>query len=300
MAGNVIRMAWDAACCRALARLPDRYAERLPDRAAVLRDYYRYLKAVPDLRAPKTFNEKINWRKLRQHDPRFTDFADKVLVKALIAEIVGEQYVIETLWAGTDPAAIPFGTLTPPYVIKTNHGCGSHVFVRAGAPIDEAAIIGAMAAQLKSSHGRLLREWGYLDIRPQVLVERMIEVPAAAPDDYKFFVYHGRVHFIQLDHDRQGAHRQNFYSRDWNPLPVRYVAPPGETVPAPPELEEMIRVAETIGRQFDFVRVDLYAAQDGVKFGEVTFYPNAGIRGFDPPEWDLKFGEPWRVGTGFQ
>jgi hypothetical protein len=57
----------------------------------------------------------------------------------------------------------------------------------------------------------------------------------------------------------------------------------------------MINLAEKIGAQFDFVRVDLYAPPQGILFGEVTFYPCAGTEAFIPKDWDNKFGEPWRI-----
>jgi hypothetical protein len=57
----------------------------------------------------------------------------------------------------------------------------------------------------------------------------------------------------------------------------------------------MIDVAERIGAQFDFVRVDLYSPPQGILFGEVTFYPAAGLQPFVPREWDNIFGEPWKI-----
>ena len=38
----------------------------------------------------------------------------------------------------------------------------------------------------------------------------------------------------------------------------------------------MIRIAETLGAETDFVRVDLYDLGDRVVFGELTNTPNAG------------------------
>jgi hypothetical protein len=270
--------------------------DRLSDRAAIVQLYHQKIETRLNLKVPKTFNEKINWRKLYQHDPRFTTYADKIAVKALVAEQIGEDHIIETLWAGKDPADIPFERLDPPFVIKVNHGSGEHIFVHSESDIDESAIINSMTTLLRISHAHRFREWGYQDIPPQVLVERMIRIPGhGMPDDYKFFVYHGKVHYIQLDQDRYGAHRQNFYTPEWAPLNVRYVAPAGETVAKPKELDEMIRLAEALGAPFDFVRVDLYSTSDGIKFGEFTFYPNAGLVKFEPAEWDQKFGEPWRL-----
>ena len=60
-------------------------------------------------------------------------------------------------------------------------------------------------------------------------------------------------------------------------------------------LGQMINLAEKIGAQFDFVRVDLYSPPQGILFGEVTFYPYAGLEPIIPKEWDNKLGEPWKI-----
>ncbi len=102
----------------------------LPDYIAVNLLYYRVFRRLPDLKHPKTFNEKIAWRKLYQHNPLFPLFSDKLAVKAEIARLIGERHIIETLWSGDTPEAIPFDDLAPPYVVKVNHSTGGSLFVR--------------------------------------------------------------------------------------------------------------------------------------------------------------------------
>jgi hypothetical protein len=259
--------------------------------------YLRSFRRLPNLRHPRTLNEKIAWRKLYQRNPQFLPFSDKIAVKAEIAKLIGAQHIIETLWVGSNPEHIPFDSLKPPYVIKVNHSCGGNVFVRTAQDIKRDEIVASMRQQLGFSYGHRFREWGYLGIPPKVMVERMVEMPNDEfPEDYKFFTYHGRVHFIQLDRYRFRGHKQNLYDREWNLLPVRYVSPPTSTpVPKPVNLGEMINLAEKIGAQFDFVRVDLYSPPRGILFGEAAFYPNAGLQAFIPKEWDNRFGEPWQI-----
>lgn len=271
--------------------------ERLPDYAAVNLMYLRRFRRLPNLRCPRTFNEKIAWRKLYQHDPRFPIFSDKIAVKAEIARLIGAQHIIETLWVGSNPEDIPFDALKPPYVVKVNHSYGGSVFIRTAQDIKRDEIVGSMRQELGFPHGHTFREWGYSGIPHKVMVERMIKMPDdEVPEDYKFFTYHGRVHFVQFDRDRFREHKQNLYDREWNLLPVRYISPPtSEPVSRPANLDEMIDLAEKIGAPFDFVRVDLYSPPQGILFGEVTFYPNAGLQGFTPKDWDYKFGEPWKV-----
>ena len=269
----------------------------LPDELVVRALYFRAFKRLPNLTNPLTFNEKIAWRKLNQPNEQFKIFSDKIAVKHEIASLVGEERVIKTLWIGDDPECIPFDELKPPYVIKTNHGNGGLVFIRKATDIDKGAIAAALREQLANSYARRWREWGYIGIPHKILVEEMISgADGDIPEDYKFFVYHGRVHFIEVDYSRYKNHQRDIYSRDWELLPVKYHRPrKGRAAPRPALLEQMIGVAETIGTSFDFARVDLYATAEGVKFGEVTFYPVAGLGRFEPVEWDAKFGEPWRL-----
>jgi len=262
--------------------------------------YFASFHTLPDLEHPKRLTEKITWRKLYQHDPRFATFCDKIAVKDEIAKVIGRQHVIETLWTGTDPQDIPFDKLKPPYVIKVNHSTGGNIFVRAPQDIHRDEIITALRKHLAHSHAHRFREWGYLGIPRKVLVEPMLVAPnGQVPEDLKFFVYDGRVHFVHIDRNRFNGATRNLYDREWNRLPVKLRFPPIlGPVPKPPNLGRMIELAETIGAQFDFVRVDLYSPPEGIFFGEMTFYPGAGLMPFVPWEWDLRFGEPWHLYGG--
>ncbi|MGA2160469.1 MAG: ATP-grasp fold amidoligase family protein [Dehalococcoidia bacterium] len=271
--------------------------DRLPDYVLINLTYFRTFRRLPNLRHPRTFTEKIAWRKLNQHNPQFPIFADKIAVKAEIARLIGEQHIIETLWVGDNPEDIPFDALKPPYVIKVNHSSGGNVFIRTAQDIKKDKIVASMHGQLGFSHAHRSREWGYLGIPHKVLVERMVEMPGDdVPEDYKFFAYHGCVHFIEVDYDRFKGHKRNLYDREWNLLPVKLKFPPiSEAICKPVNLGEMINLAEKIGAQFDFVRVDLYSPPQGILFGEVTFYPYSGLQRFIPKDWDNKFGEPWKI-----
>ena len=271
--------------------------DNLPDCEAIRLAYFRHFLKLPNLKHPRTFNEKIAWRKLHQHNPQFSIFSDKIAVKKEIAKIIGERHVIETLWEGSEPEKIPFDGLNPPYVIKVSHSTGGNVFIRRAQDVKKNEIVAWMHEQLRYLHGYRYREWAYFGVPHKVMVERMIVMPdGGVPDDYKFFTYRGRVHFIQLDCGRFRQHRRNFYDREWNLLPLQMRYPRiSEPVSKPVNLSEMINLAEKIGAQFDFVRVDLYSPPPGLLFGETTFYPGAGHGHFSPKDWDRIFGEPWML-----
>ena len=270
----------------------------LPDYAVVHLQYFRVLRRFPNLRTPRTLTEKLIWRKLYQRDPRFTVFSDKLRVKDEVAKIIGQAGVIETMWSGTDPAAIPLDWLEPPYVIKVNHSCGEHIFIHQRDDIDKNKITATLRQQLGLSFARRYREWGYSNIPRRILVERMIKTSDGhMPEDWKFFVYHGRVHFIEVTLNRFTREELHYYDRDWNLLPVElaWASRISPAVARPDNLSAMIDSAEKIGEQFDFIRVDLYSVGGAIMFGEVAFYPGAGMVKFEPREWDMKFGAPWLI-----
>jgi hypothetical protein len=270
---------------------------RLPDRAALQLTYLRRFGRFINFEQPKTLTEKINWRKLYQRDPRFRLYSDKFTSKELVAQRVGAQHVIPNLWSGDSPDEIPFAELPLPYVIKTNHSCNTNIFVRTPADLDPVAIRRSLTQWLAAPYAPLLREWGYQGITPRILVEPMLlTADGKPPEDFKCFVYDGRVRFIQCDRDRFGRHTRAYFTSSWQRLAAKVLYPQIEAEVARPErLEEMLTVAEAIGSAFDFVRVDLYQHDGAVYFGEATFYPGGGFDPFEPAEWDAAFGAPWNL-----
>ena len=83
-----------------------------------------------DLKHPATFNEKIQWMKLYDHDPRYPDLIDKYKVKEWVKRVIGEQYVIPTLAVYDTPDDITLEGLPDQFVLKCNHGSGMNIIVR--------------------------------------------------------------------------------------------------------------------------------------------------------------------------
>lgn len=57
----------------------------------------------------------------------------------------------------------------------------------------------------------------------------------------------------------------------------------------------MIAIARDIGRDYDFIRVDLYEALGKIYFGEITPYPTGGLAKYNDPEFDRMLGSYWRL-----
>lgn len=246
---------------------------------------------VPDFDEPQTFNELVQARKLRDRNPLLPMLADKVSVKDYVARRLGEEWVIPTLWHGTELPEAPEWPL--PFVLKSSHASCQCAFVRTGR--ENWPRIRRKAGQwLRRSYGKLFDEWLYEEIPPRLLVEPFIGRSGSAPVDYKFFVFGGRAEFIQVDTDREHAHKRTIMDHNWQPLPVELQFPRDRRhIPRPASLEHMTQAAEALSRGFDFVRVDMYEVEGRPLFGEMTFYPGSGLDRFQPPVFDSLFGEYW-------
>ena len=53
----------------------------------------------------------------------------------------------------------------------------------------------------------------------------------------------------------------------------------------------MLHLASKLSVGQPFLRVDFNEIDNQIKFGELTFFPTSGMGGFEPMEWDYKFGE---------
>lgn len=249
----------------------------------------------PQIRSPRTFNEKVAHRKLFSDEQRYAELADKLRVRDYVREKVDENILNDVYYVADDPDRIPFDTLPREFVLKPTHKSGAVRVVDNKRTVDTASLKHDCREWLSTKYGTSTNEYWYLDIDPKLMVEnRLRGSDTSVPLDYKFFVFHGRVELIEVDFNRFGAHKQRFFTRNWESVAVKREHPLGPVIDEPERLDEMIDVAETLGEEFSFVRVDLYSpSNDGVVFGELTFSPSAGRGGFQPLEYDFKLGRLW-------
>ncbi|MET0699085.1 MAG: ATP-grasp fold amidoligase family protein, partial [Mycobacterium sp.] len=146
------------------------------------------------------------------------------------------------------------------------------------------------------------REWVYGQMPRQVIIEEMLAgADGAVPDDYKFFVFGGRCAYVEVDAGRFGVRTQDFFRPDWQHVPLSGGLPWATPEPAQPaHLSEMIVLAERLGADTDFVRVDLYDVDGRVVFGELTSFPAGGDSPFDPESFNEEFGRRWTVPRRYQ
>lgn len=161
------------------------------------------------MRALRTFNEKLYRRKLLVDD-RHTELADKVLVKNYVRRRLGEEFLIPTLYAGSRLPPLSQRNWPLPFVIKSNHGSGGHIFVRSDEECDWQKIECTIDHLLSADYSLIFGERFYSKIKRQVLIEPFLSDDGKLPIDYKLFVFNSEPKLVQVDTDRETKHKRVF------------------------------------------------------------------------------------------
>ena len=254
---------------------------------------------VLDLEDPKTYNEKIQWMKLYNKDPRKTVLADKLLVRDWIKDKIGEEHLLRLFAVYRKAEEIDFDSLPDSYVLKANHGSKMNYIVRSKKEENRADILACARKWLSQNYTFAYGyEMQYNDIPRRLLVEEYIENTDGDLPDYKFWCFDGKCKFIQLIKDRRKQPHAALYDLQWNRLQFTTGTYPliDEDVPMPDAIPEMISIAEKLAAGFAHVRVDLFLLDNGeIKFGEMTFSTSSGTCNWTPPEADLWVGNMFNL-----
>lgn len=254
--------------------------------------YIKKFGRVPDFSKPCTFSEKLCWIKLYDHNPLYTILADKIAVRNYVRERIGEQVLIPCYGVWDKAADISYSTLPDKFVLKCNHESGFVIICRDKATFDFQFARYQLATHLRMNYYYIHKEWHYRDIPPRIIAEKLLmDDNKEDPVNYKIHCFNGVPQFIYVVKNKQGRAAYGFYSPAWNFLPFNIDNVPTEMFSRPKQLENMLNIAVSLSRGLTYCRVDLYALQDCVYFGEITLIPGAGMLSFFPESYDLYWGQ---------
>ncbi|RYG08905.1 MAG: hypothetical protein EOO07_24805 [Chitinophagaceae bacterium] len=257
-----------------------------------------------DLVNPRSFNEKICWKKICDRNPLLPILADKYAIRKHIVNVLGnevaENILIPLLYVTEDPESIDFDSLPSSFVIKSNHGSGNNILVHDKSGADRQAIIRECKAWLKMPYGVRAHEWAYEQTPRKILIEAMLKDSTGhVPPDYKFSMMHGDCVFIQVDSDRFGDFTRTLYDKSWNKIDAAWKRKPGAPIPRPEKLDEMLILAKKLAQNLDYIRVDFYVMDGRIFLGEMTNYPARGRGRFTPQAYDFELGAKWKINVDY-
>ena len=265
------------------------------------------------------FNLKIQYKMAHDRNPMLSLYADKSKVREFVTERIGEKYLSKIYFDTQEPEEIDFSTLPLEFVIKANHGSGAIIIVWDGAAIEHTLNVNSGKWDVFSINPRSFEsekarqiikkwlsqnyywvpgqkpEWAYKNIEPRVIIEELFtDQQGRLPVDFKFSMIDGKCEFIHVRSKENGLQTRDLFDSSWNRLPIKWYYPNSKReIVKPNHLEEMLLIAKELSKGIDFIRVDLYETKGGVKFGELTNYPNGGYRKFEPEIYNTLIGASW-------
>lgn len=252
---------------------------------------------------PTTFNEKLQWLKLHDHNPLYTTMVDKYAVKKYIAEKIGEKYIIPTFGVWEHFDEIGFNKLPDKFVLKCTHDSGSVVVINDKSKADMYEVKKKLEFGLKHNYYYSCFEWPYKDVPPKIIAEKFMENHDNSSGnlsglvDYKFYCFQGVPKFLYISQGLGGDHKlakMNFLDLNWKRTSFQrpdFAEFSEQELPVcPSKFELMLEFAEIFSRNIPFLRVDMYFIDGEIYISELTFYPGAGFTPFYPYIWEEKIG----------
>ena len=241
---------------------------------------------------PKTFNEKLQWLKIHDRNPLYTQLVDKYEVRKYIAKKIGEEYLIPLLGVWDNADDIDFNQLPNQFVLKCTHDSGSVIICKDKTDFDFNSAKNKLRNHLSTNYYYPSREWPYKYVKPRIIAEKYMEDSSGELRDFKFFCFNGSIKYIQVDYDRFKEHHRNIYNLQWEqqPFSIQYPSKKNFSIKIPQEINEMIKLSQVLSKEFPHIRIDLYNISGKIFFGELTLYHGAGFELFSPSIWDLKMG----------
>ena len=264
----------------------------LPDKLYLKIAYKIATKKKLNVDFPETFNEKLQWLKLYDHNSQYIRMVDKYAVKQYVTDRGYKRYIIPTLGVWESFSDIDFSKFPEQFVLKCTHDSGGVVICQDKSTFDIDFAKRKLERSLKRNFYYYGREWPYKKVKPKIIAERYL---VGAIVEYKFFCFDGHPKFILVCiGEGHGANRTHCWvNLEFENLPFRIGSwsQIKTKVNKPDNFQEMIDFVTNMSKGIPHVRVDLYNVDGKIYFGEFTFFHESGFQVFIPKEWDKKIGE---------
>ena len=256
-------------------------------------------------REPRTFNEKIQFRKLYDDNPLYSICADKYRVREYVKNKIGEEYLIPLYLVTDKLTEEQWEKLPNSFVAKANHNSGPVQIIKDKDKVNQKQIIKELNNQLKLDYGILTMEKYYSDIPRKIIVEKFLkDNERTMLQDIKIHCFNDgkrRCFFDLCSRESvQGEVFSVLHDENWNNLKVTAGNLDTRDYKKPKNLETLLKIAKKVSEDFDYVRVDLYNIDGKIYFGELTFCENSGFGKFTDESWDYKFGSYWKQKIRFR
>lgn len=246
-----------------------------------------------NLKKPERYTEKIQWLKLYNRNDEYTNYADKVKVRDIVAKKAGKKYLIPLLGVYDKFDDIDFEKLPDKFVLKCNHDSGSVIICTDKNKFDYAYARKKLENSLKCNYYIIGREYIYKDIDRKIMVEKYLDdLEGNSANDYKVFIINGKFSHLEICSDRFTNLRVTFFDERKKRLDISEMGEKcDKKIKLPNEIDEMIEIAKNIAGDIPLLRVDFYDVNGKIYFGEVAFFDCSGYATYSDDSFDYVIGK---------
>lgn len=264
--------------------------------------YWLHYKKMPDLKNPKTLNEKSCWLKIYDYNcnPEVKRLADKYRVREFLKERNCEEILIDLIAVYDSPKDIEWDKLPNKFAMKLNVGSQSNLICKDKSTLDmdkaKKEVNRWFTKENLESFYLDSGEMQYKDVKPRIVVEELLEDKKLGQlVDYKFYCVNGKAEYLTVCYDRFSEEGVKFYiyDKNWKFFPQDNQKNPN--IKRPEMIDKAFKYADKLSNGFPYVRVDLYIVNNKIYFGEMTF---TGAGGFDtdiPMDIDIELGKKLKI-----
>lgn len=252
-----------------------------------------------NLNNPQTYNEKLQWLKLYDHNPIYTVMVDKYAVKDYVANIIGYKYIIPTLGVWDKFEDIDFEMLPNQFVLKCTHDSGGLVICKDKSKFNINLARKKINNSLKQNFYYYGREWPYKNVKPRIIAEKYMEQSIenrankenSTLNDYKIYTFNGKAKMCMINQDRGHHTRADYFDENFNKFDFTWGYDHADVSPKKPKnYEKMFELAEMLAEGTIELRVDFYEVDGNIYFGELTFFDGSGFDKIEPKSYDMMLG----------
>ena len=245
---------------------------------------------------PTRYTEKLQYLRLYVYpkNPLVSQCAGRVGVREYLKSRGFDDLLINIYGVFDRFEDIDFNKLPNQFAMKCSHGCAMNYICYDKSKIDYKELKKKFTKWLKTNYGKKTVELHYSPIKPQIIIEELMLDNGKLPTEYKIHVFNGEPKSLYVVTSRNVDIRYNNYYIDWTPFDGSQFNGWKKTdypLEKPQNWDKMVEIAKELGRDFPFVRVDLYNINGKIYFSELTFTPAKGTLILDDDKCDFEMGE---------
>lgn len=256
--------------------------------------YFNWKGKWPNLMNPTDLNEalmKLSVKHQKDSNVRnlIVEYADKYKVREYI-EKMGYGHTLNELYGVyTDVDDIDLDSLPGQFVMKMNNASGRNFICLDKNEVNWENVKSQFREWLQDdSFGMSSGEWHYSLMQPMIVVEKYLSnLGESMLIDYKFNVIGGKVYscFVGYNRNPNDPHGDvcfDDYDKDWNL--TENILPEWHKnrrlISKPENYDKMVKMAEDLCKEIEYVRFDVYEIDGKILFGEMTFTPQGCVLEF--------------------